>query len=52
VTADPAYLKDLFTCVVDELEVQFVRPADTDGPDWGAYDRGRFLGMGPRGAGP
>ncbi|MCX4403991.1 hypothetical protein OG840_20115 [Streptomyces sp. NBC_01764] len=42
---NPALPDDLFTHVVDEHEVQFVRPADMDGPVWGAYDGARFLVM-------
>jgi len=42
---DPAALEDLFTREVDERAVQFVRPADTNRPDWAAYDGDQFLGM-------
>lgn len=45
VAINPALPDDLFTHVVDEHEVQFVRPADMDGPVWGAYDGARFLVM-------
>ncbi|MEU3279180.1 hypothetical protein [Streptomyces antibioticus] len=44
-TTDPARLDDLFTRSVDGRQVQFVRPADTDRAEWGAYGQGRFLGM-------
>ncbi|WP_327591597.1 3'-5' exonuclease [Streptomyces chartreusis] len=43
--ADPTTWDDLFNRAVDDHEIQFVRPADIDGPAWGAYDNGRFLGM-------
>ena len=46
--AQPSELGDLFSLEVDERPVQFVRPADTDRPDWGVYDDStarQFLGM-------
>ncbi|WP_327298992.1 MULTISPECIES: hypothetical protein [unclassified Streptomyces] len=45
ITTDPAGWGDLFTRDVDGQMVQFVRPADIEGPAWGAYDGGGFLGM-------
>ncbi|MET7759525.1 3'-5' exonuclease [Streptomyces sp. NPDC005389] len=42
---DPSLLEDLFTHEVDGRPAQFVRPADTDLPNWGVYDGGDFLGM-------
>ncbi|OEJ20948.1 3'-5' exonuclease [Streptomyces subrutilus] len=42
---DPTKLDDLFTREIDEQEVRFVRPGDTDRPDWCAYEGDRFLGM-------
>ncbi|WP_406278747.1 hypothetical protein OHT93_37825 [Streptomyces sp. NBC_00191] len=42
---DPTGWGDLFTRDVDGQAVQFVRPADVDGPAWGAYDGDQFLGM-------
>lgn len=42
---DPAEWEDLFTRDIDGRTVQFVRPADIEGPAWGAYDEGQFLGM-------
>ncbi|MFI9824571.1 3'-5' exonuclease [Streptomyces sp. NPDC052013] len=34
----------LFVREVDELPVQFVKPADTDGPTWAVYQDGAYLG--------
>jgi DNA polymerase III epsilon subunit-like protein len=42
--SDPALWEDLFTRDVDEQPVEFVRPADTEGPSWAAYEGGRYLG--------
>ncbi|MFJ6669448.1 3'-5' exonuclease [Streptomyces sp. NPDC091383] len=42
---DPSLLEDLFTHEVDGRSAQFVRPADTDLPNWGVYEGSDFLGM-------
>ncbi|MGP3691185.1 3'-5' exonuclease [Streptomyces sp. IBSNAI002] len=41
---DPGLWEDLFVRDVDDLPVQFVRPADTSHPTWAVYEHGTYLG--------
>lgn len=44
VDADPDRWDDLLTRDVDGRSVELVRPADTSGPCWAAYESGDYLG--------